>query len=179
MEELKEIFGDQSFNYEQLDQALKAKKITLVNGEGMIPQGDLAAKEAELAAANATIQTLQETVRGYDGKDPKKLEGDLEALQQKYTQDIAALQMDSALNLALLSAGAQDARAVKPFLQLEEIKLENGKLTGVESQLDSLKKEKAFLFQGAQKPTYTPPAGGAPNTVSDLKSALAEKYQAQ
>lgn len=183
MEFLKGIFGDQALSYQQLTAALKdSKEIELVNAAdgAYVPKADLEAKDAALQTANSTIKTLQETVKAFDGKDPNKLEADLGDLRKKYDDDVAALKLNSALDLALVGAGALDVRAVKPFLSMDGIKLEGDKLAGLEAQLEGLKKDKAFLFaEGDPNPAYTPPGGKAPNTVTDLKSALAEKYQAQ
>lgn len=182
MEFLKEVFGEQALRYDQLAAALKDNKdIQLVNAAdgAYLPRADLEAKEAELQAANATIQTLQEAVRAFDGKDPKKLEEELTALQGKYDADVAALKLHNALDLALLGAGALDARAVKPFLDMGAIKMDGDKLLGLEGQLEGLKKDKSFLFAQREQANYTPPGGKAPNTVNDLRGALAEKYQAQ
>ncbi len=55
-------------------------------------QAKTTAKAAELTAANATITELRNAVKQYDGKDPVKLQADLDALQNKYNTDIAAEQ---------------------------------------------------------------------------------------
>ena len=46
------------------------------------------AKESELEKANQTIVQLQDTVKKFDGKDPEKLQQDLNDLQAKYDTDI-------------------------------------------------------------------------------------------
>lgn len=113
----------------------------------------VSAKEAELSAAGETIQELRRTVQKYDGKDPDKLSEELNSLQQKYESDLQTARLDHALDVELMGAGARDVRAVKPFLDPSLLKLDNGKLLGLEEQLSALKTERDFLFQPAQPET--------------------------
>ena len=55
-------------------------------------QAKTTAETAKLTTANNTIKELQEAAKKFDGKDLDKLKGDLEALQTKYNNDIAAEQ---------------------------------------------------------------------------------------
>lgn len=55
-------------------------------------QAKTTAETAKLTTANNTIKELQEAAKKFDGKDPDKLKADLEALQTKYNNDIAAEQ---------------------------------------------------------------------------------------
>lgn len=78
---------------------------------------------------------------------------------------------------------------------MDDIKISaDGKITGLDAQVESLKKDKAWLFEedgagqsgkqgdkggnlnGGQGGGYNPQSGGNPNTVNDLGSALAEVY---
>ena len=55
-------------------------------------QAKTTAETAKLTTANNTIKELQEAAKKFDGKDLDKLKADLEALQTKYNNDIAAEQ---------------------------------------------------------------------------------------
>lgn len=116
---------------------------TLENGHSTALSG----KDTELSAANQTIKSLQEAVKKFDGVDVGKLQGDLAALEKKYTDDIAASKLEHALDMALVGAKARDSKAVKPFLDMNAVKLEGEKLQGLDSQLANLKKDKSFLFE--------------------------------
>ena len=78
---------------------------------------------------------------------------------------------------------------------MDDIKIgTDGKITGLDAQVESLKKDKAWLFEedgagqsgkednqngnkgGNPNGGYNPQSGGNPNTVNDLGSALAEVY---
>jgi len=127
---------------------------------------------------------LRETAKKWDGKDPQKLESDLKALQIKYDTDMESIRKGAAVDLALTKARARDTAIACAALNLDEVKLDkDGKVAGLDAQLETLKKDKAWLFEDAQqpessgKPPYTPPEGGSPNTVTDMASALAEHYK--
>lgn len=55
-------------------------------------QAKTTAETAKLTTANNTIKELQEAAKKFDGKDPDKLKADLDNLQKKYNDDIAAEQ---------------------------------------------------------------------------------------
>ncbi|WP_312044801.1 phage scaffolding protein [Anaerotignum sp.] len=115
---------------------------------------DIKAVQDELTTANTTITTLKNTVAKFDGVDIEKLKGDAATWEKKYNDDINALKLNSALEAALVGAKVRDAKAVKPFLNLELIKLDGDKLLGFEEQLKSVKETKGFLFEDDVKPAF-------------------------
>lgn len=200
MDFLKTLFEKGALTWEQFEQSAKDAKLDIVNAAGgaYVPGADLAAKQRELDTANTTIKGLRETAKAWDGKDPKKLEDDLKDLQTKYDTDTANIRKAAAIDLALTRARARDPQLTRAALNMDEIKIAgDGKVTGLDAQVEGLKKDKAWLFEddaaagqqnGADsgkgaadgKPSggsaYTPASGGKPNTVSDLGGALAEHY---
>ena len=183
MEFLKSLFEKGALTWEQFQQAAKDAKFEVVNAAGgaYVPKADLDTKAQELTTANNTIKDLRAAAKAWDGKDPKKLEDDLKTLQTKYDTDTANIRRDAAIDLALTRAA----------LSMDDIKLgADGKVTGLDAQLETLKKDKAWLFEedsagqsgkqggkgGNPNGGYDPQSGGKPNTVNDLGSALAEVY---
>lgn len=147
--DIKTLFGDKTLTYadfEKLATEQKAKFVDLSEG-GYVDKHKLDDKIVELGTANGTIQTLQETVKKFDGVDIEKLKSDLTSAQTKYDTDVGNLKRDSAVNLALLGAKARDVKAVRPFLDLDTVKLDGEKVMGLDEQLQKLKTEKAFLFE--------------------------------
>ena len=122
--------GEQELPKELID-AIMAE-----NGKDIEAQKALTAAEAQkVTAANDTIKQLQDTVKKFDGVDVEKLKADLAALQQKYDDDTAKLRLDNALEVALLSSKARDAKVVRALLDIDKIKLDGDKLTGLEDQI--------------------------------------------
>ena len=201
MEFLKSLFEKGALTWEQFQQAAKDAKFEVVNASGgaYVPKADLDTKAQELTTANNTIKDLRAAAKAWDGKDPKKLEDDLKDLQTKYDTDTANIRRDAAIDLALTRAHARDPQLTRAALSMDDIKIgTDGKITGLDAQVESLKKDKAWLFEedgagqsgkegnqngnkggnpnGGQGGGYNPQSGGNPNTVNDLGSALAEVY---
>ena len=200
MEFLKALFEAGALTWEQFERSAKDAKLDIVNAAGgaYVPGADLAAKQRELDTANTTIKDLREAAKAWDGKDPKKLEDDLKDLQTKYDTDTANIRKAAAIDLALTRARARDPQLTRAALNMDEIKIAgDGKVTGLDAQVEGLKKDKAWLFEddpaagqqggadsgkgaagGKQSggSAYTPAAGGKPNTAVDLGSAIAEHY---
>lgn len=204
MDFLKALFEAGALTWEQFSDAVKKAGFEVVNAAGgaYVPKADLDAKQQELDTANTTIKGLRETAKAWDGKDPKKLEDDLKDLQTKYDTDTANIRKAAAIDLALTCARARDPQLTRAALNMDEIKIDkDGKVTGLDAQVESLKKDKAWLFEddpaagqqdgansgksaagansgksAAGGSAYTPAAGGKPNTAVDLGSAIAEHY---
>ena len=186
MDFLKTLFEAGALTWEQFSEAAKKAGFEVVNAAGgaYVPKADLDTKQ-------------RETAKAWDGKDPKKLEDDLKTLQTKYDTDTANIKRDAAIDLALVKAHARDPQLTRAALKMDEIKLDkDGKVTGLDAQIEGLKKDKAWLFDdeagnagsngkgaaggdpAAGGSAYNPAAGGKPNTVTDLGSAIAEHYNA-
>ena len=190
-EYLKKLFGDKtSMTLEELTKAsegnAEAKFVDLKDG-GYVDEGKFKGLESQLSAANTTIKDLQEAVKKFDGKDPEKLSADLVALQQKYDADTAKLRLDNALEVALLSSKARDTKAVRALLDIEKIKLDGDKLTGLEDQIEALKKSHDYMFEAEEKKTpvktrvdsakeHVDPPATPPAT---LAGALKERYESK
>lgn len=150
MDYLKGIFGDEALTFAQLCEKLKDnKEIKLANlATGQyVDKAKLDDKITELGAANTTIKDLQDTVKKFDGVDVDGLRTSLENLQTKYDDDLTAAKLDSALNLALVSAKAKNPKLTKGALDMSAVKLDGDKLLGLDDQLTKLKETDAYLFE--------------------------------
>lgn len=199
MEFLKTLFEAGALTWEQFAEAAKKAGFEVVNASGgaYVPKADLETKQRELDTENGTIKDLREAAKAWDGKNPKKLEDDLKTLQTKYDTDTANIRRDAAIDIALVAAHARDPQLTRAALKLDEIKIDkDGKVTGLDAQVEGLKKDKSWLFEDANSgdgnngkgaaggdnsnggSLYHPAGGGKPNTASDLNSAIAEHYTA-
>lgn len=132
----------QGITEEQLDW-LMAQNGADITREKEAAQGT----QAQLEAANKTIADLKKAAKEFDGVNVKELQEKLSTLQSRYDTDLAAMRRDSAIELALTKARAKSGIAAKAMLDLEKIKLEDGKLTGLDEQLEALKKNNGWLFE--------------------------------
>lgn len=131
-------------------------KIMAENGKDIEAQKALTTAESnKLTTANNTIKQLQETVKKFDGVDVEKLKSDIGNWETKYNTDISKVKLENALDMALVGNKARNAKAVKALLNMDEIKLDGDKLLGLDSQLEKLKAESAYLFEDEGKANNT------------------------
>lgn len=78
----------------------------------------------------------------------------LEALKQEnlnskneYESKISKLEFNYALDKALLGAKCRNTTALKALLRLDDIKMNEGKLEGLEEQLETLRENDSYLFE--------------------------------
>ena len=113
MEKLKALFGTEALTWEQLEAKLRDnKEIKLANlvAGGYVDKKKFDDKDAELTKANETIKGLRDTVAKFDGVDVEKLRNDAKSWEDKYNTDIAAVKLDSAVNMALAAAKAKNPK---------------------------------------------------------------------
>lgn len=154
MEKLKALFGADALTWEQLEEKLKDnKEVKLANlaAGGHIAKGRYDDVVTELNTANETIKGLKETVSKFDGVDVDGLKKSVADWENKYNTDIAAVKLDSAINMALVEAKAKNPKLAKAALDMSVIKLDGENLMGLSEQLDKLKESDGYLFD-TEKP---------------------------
>ncbi len=101
------------------------------------------------------IETLKNTQKQKDEEYENYKKGsisqtDYEAKVAEITsnsqKELAKVKLNSALDLALINAGARNVKASKALLNLENVKLDGETLIGLNEQLEELKKSDAYLF---------------------------------
>lgn len=191
LEFLTTLFGDkQTMALDELTKAAEAyqeaKFVDLKTGD-YVDKGKIAELQGQLDTANQTIKGLKDAAKKWDGKDPEQLSRDLETLQKRYDDDIAAMRLQSAIDLALSKSKSRDPQITRAALRMEDIKLDGDKLLGLEDQLDTLKKEKSWLFEdiSAKTPPPLAPGPGSDPVISptpaptSLAGALRAKYESK
>lgn len=130
-----------------------AKQIVAMNETEIAAEAKkLTDKEAELTMATDKIKELTETVRKFDGVDVEKMKSEIENWSKKYNEDTTALKMENAISKILATCGAKDTDIVGKLLDLSIVKFgDDGKLMGIEEQLQRLKTDKSFLFNAADE----------------------------
>lgn len=154
MEALKALFGTEALTWEQLEEKLKDNKdvkiANLVAG-GYVDKRKYDDKVTELGTANETIKGLKETVAKFDGVDVDGLKKSVTDWENKYNTDIAAVKLDSAVNMKLVEAKARNPKLVKAALDMSLVKMDGENLVGLTEQLDNIKKTDAYLFEEETK----------------------------
>lgn len=163
MDKLKALFGTEALTWEQLEEKLKDnKEVKLANlaAGSHISKGKYDELETKYNTANDTIKELRDTVSKFDGVDVDGLKKSVTEWEDKYNTDIAAVKLNSAVDLALVEAKAKNPKLAKAALDMSLVKMDGDKLLGFTEQLDNLKKSDAYLFE-EEKQTDPEPTGGA------------------
>lgn len=126
-------------------------------------QAKTTAETAKLTTANNTIKELQEAAKKFDGKDPDKLKADLEALQTKYNNDIAAEQKKASdvrkefrLKESLREAGVVDPEyLIYKHGGVDKFAFSDDAPIGVDDILKPYKEKSPHLFTVEEEPGGT------------------------
>lgn len=154
MEFLKEILGEEL--YAQVAAKLEGNKtVKLAN----LASGEYVSKskhDAEQLAKDQRIQELTDKIKNFEGVDVKQLQTDVKNWETKYNQDLENARLDSAIQLAIAKSGTLSEKALMGLLDKDKIKFDkDGKLTGLDEQIEAIKKEDSFLFKAAEQDKQT------------------------
>lgn len=123
-----------------------------------------AALEKQVKEHDKNIEALKKSVG-----DTDKLNETISQLQEQgkkaaaeYAKNIKDMQVNFAVESALRQAKAKNLTAVKPFLNLDEVDIEDGKVKGLDKQIKKLIEgnDTKFLFDTPPKPNAGKPNSG-------------------
>lgn len=153
---------------------------------------ELEAEKKQLAEGNTTLSKQLDEVKKNSGdnaelkKQIEEMQNTNKAREKEYTDNLAKIKLDNAVEIALMSSGAKNSKAVKALLNLEKAVLgEDGKITGLEEQIKALKtaEDSSFLFVEGPKVKGANPAGnqdkGGNVDLKNMTYSQIEKYLAE
>lgn len=125
---------------------------------------ELSQVQAKLTEAQTSIDSYKKTSedQAKQLKDLKAAAGDNDALKSKVdelttslkesetkrTQAVDAVRVESAIDMALVKAGALNTKAARALLDDDKITVgKDGKVTGIDDQLTKVKEDNDFLFK--------------------------------
>ena len=176
MPKLNEILGEA---YAQIPEDVqnKYKDIDLVDSSTYVDKDKFDALDEQLKTANTTIDDLKKSNK--DNEELQTKVTDYESKVSDYEKQIQDMQFNYAVDGALKGANVRNTKAIKALLNLENVKLDGENILGLTDQLEELKKSDSYLFETTV--TGNDPKDGksnpAPQDTTDLRSALAQKYQ--
>lgn len=128
---------------------------------------DLKEKASDSEELKSRLQDLESQIEQRDEqlnelggkvKDNEELTAEIERLKSEneetvndYKEKLEKQIFESSLERELNKVGARNPKAVKALLDVENIKLDNNKLLGLEEQLEALKESEGYLF-AAEEP---------------------------
>ena len=141
--------------------------------------------EAQIKERDTQLADLSKNNK--DNEDLLNQIKDLQALNKQTTTDyenkINQMQFDYALEGALTNAKSKNNKALKALLDMNSIKYQEGKLEGLQEQIEALQKDASYLFDLNNTPQNTGGIGQfgrggstAPKfTCDDIKKMSAEE----
>lgn len=174
MEQLRELLG--TALYEEVVSALQGKgkggkdlELAIANDGSFLPKAkfdtvyqeflalkeDVEAKEQQIADLTEQLQgqgTLQGTI--------DELAERLAAQETAHQETLRRQDFDRALERAMREVSARNDQAVIALLNLEELRLEDGRLLGLTEQLAALREDAPYLFAEEEEPSPYSPRGG-------------------
>lgn len=166
-------------------------KIMAENGK------DIAAEKAKVTAAEASLTELQATldeanttIAGFKEKDldvdkARNLAKEWEKKYQDAENARAVEAHNNALMQELAKTNTVDTELLKACLNMDEIIIKDGKVIGLEDQLESIKEKKPYLFATETKPVLKGAHLGEPsdsgngtavNPLKDMDYVQMESY---
>ena len=183
MEFLKEYLGDEL--YSQVEAKLKdndkVKLANLASGE-YVSKSKYDDKEEELKTANKQLANLSETVKKFEGEDIENLKKQLTDSQEKYDNDISALQTTmkkmAAVDSWLDAHPSKQLNLLKAQFNLDKIEIEkDGTMKGLDEQGKTLTETYKDMFIIEQPKAGGMPQGGTPNTKDPGQMSM-DEYKA-
>ena len=158
---LKELLGEEL--YSQVTEKLGDKKIMVDDGnfipKSRFDQVNQAKKELEVQLKDRDTQLAELSKNNKDNENLLNQIKDLQALNKQTTTDyenkINQIQFDYALDGALTNAKSKNNKALKALLDMNSIKYQEGKLEGLQEQIEALQKDASYLFDLNTAPTNT------------------------
>lgn len=153
-------------NASQVEQVIRENmknekcKLFIDDGENniYIPKSRLDAKISELASANDTIASLNTQVSNLQtqvGKGDDKAQEKIKELQDTigaYEGQIKNIQIESALQILGIESKARDVKDLKAFVDMSKVSIDKeGNVVGLKEQVETLKKDKAYLFNEVEE----------------------------
>lgn len=96
-------------------------------------------KLEELQKNNSSVEELNKMV--------EQLQLSNKELEANHKNEMDKLQFDFALDKSLSSAKIKDTKLVRALLDMDSIKYQEGKINGLESQIEAIKSTHSYLFE--------------------------------
>lgn len=130
--------------------------------------------KTQLETANNTIKERDTQIEGLKKVDGEALQAEITKLQNenkdaasKYENDLKELKLNNAIKLAINDKVFNEDMAAGLFDKSKLVLGDDGKVIGIDEQLENIKKDNAFLFKtGKVETPYNPTNGTNPTEVT-------------
>lgn len=150
-------------------------KIMAENGNDINKaKSDYDEMKSQLNTANNTIKERDKQIESLKNVDAEGLQSEITKLQnenkeatKKYQDELKDLKLTNAIKLAITGKVHDEDMAASLFDKSKLVLTDEGKVAGLDEQLEVIKKDKGFLFKTDKVDThYDPNSGGAPTGIN-------------
>ena len=158
MKLLREKLGEELFN--QVKEALGDTKIMVddgnfipksrfdeVNESKKILEGQIKAKDKELKDLGKKFEGNEDLA-----SELATIKANSKKMEDEYKKQIADMQLNHSMEAVFNENKVKDAKLIKALLDMDKIKLDGDKLTGLDDQITALKESHDYLFNIEQPP---------------------------
>lgn len=143
---------------------------------------ELKTVKEELGTVKSEIDNLKKENADNKGltEQIEKIKAEAQEREKGYKAQLHALEVDSIVERALITAKAKNPKAVRALLNLDNAKIEEGQIVGLSDQLKALVKSDAYLFDiETNKPDKNTVSGVTPggNNAKGSGGMTKEEFQ--
>lgn len=123
------------------------------HGKGITREKNVAADiQEKLDAANATLQTTQESLKAFEGVDVAELQGKVTQLQTQLDEQQKNYAFDTALDKAIWNAKGKNVKAIRGMLDLDTLRKSEKLDEDIAAALKALAESDGWAFGDASSP---------------------------
>lgn len=155
MEKLKELLGEELYK-SVVEKLGTDKKYTFGLEENYVTKDrfnqlneQVKDYKTQLSDRDKQLEDLKKASEGNEELSKKlaEMEENNKKIQTEYETKLLNSQRDYAVDLAITKAKAKNPKALKALLDLDKVKYEDGKVSGLEEQLKAIKESDGYLFE--------------------------------
>lgn len=140
----------ESYKTESVKYVMPKDKFNEVNAENKQLKQDVADRDKQLN------DLKDKSTKDVDLQaEITRLQEENKTAKEKYESDIYNTKLNNEIEKSLLAAKAKDLNIARAAFNLDDVKLEDGKLVGFSEQLDSIKESHGYLFGSEEAPSGT------------------------
>lgn len=143
--------------------AAKAETASTTELKGFVPKARFDEVNEELKRSKEDVKERDKQIEGLKSVDAEGLQKRIETLQEEneqkekdHKEELKAIKLNNALELALSTAKAKNVATVKPLLKdfMNKAEFDGDKVKGLDEAIKSIKEadETKFLFEGTKEP---------------------------
>lgn len=127
------------------------------------------------------LDTAKESLKAFDGVDVAELKNkittltaDLSSKESEYTAKLAERDFNDLVSRYAGEYKARDVKAVMPFLDVEKLKASKNQNDDIKAAFESVRKDKAYLFEDDTIPRVVSFTSGPDNTTNNTTTKANE-----